>query len=73
MILNCAIIDDDPSAVEILKSYVEKTPTLKLIGAFTSTIQAVESICHNHLDILFLAIQMPEISCLLYTSDAADE
>lgn len=64
MILNCAIIDADPSAAELLKGYVEKTPTLKLMGAFTSTIQAVETICHNHLDILFLAIQMPELSGL---------
>lgn len=64
MILNCAIIDDDPSAVEVLKGYVEKTPTLNLIGAFTNTIEAVQSICHNHLDILFLAIQLPELSGL---------
>ncbi len=64
MILNCAIIDDDPSAVETLKGYIEKTPTLHLIGAFTNTIEAVQSICHDHLDLLFLAIQLPELSGL---------
>ena len=64
MILNCAIIDEDPGALELLKKYVDDTPTLNLIGAYTSPIDAVDGICHNHLDILFLAIHMQQISGL---------
>ena len=64
MILNCAIIDEDPGALELLKKYVDDTPTLNLIGAYTSPIDAVDGIRHNHLDILFLAIHMQQISGL---------
>ena len=35
MILNCAIIDEDPEALQLLEQYIEKkTPTLHLIGAY---------------------------------------
>ena len=54
MILNCAIIDEDPGALELLKKYVDEMPTLNLIGAYPSAIHAVDGIRHNHLDILFL-------------------
>lgn len=64
MILNCAIIDEDPSALEQLKAYVDETPTLNLIGAYPTAIEAVDGIRHNHLDILFLAIHMQQISGL---------
>lgn len=64
MILNCAIIDEDPAALELLKQYVEETPTLNLIGAYPNAIEAVSSIRHSHLDILFLAIHMQQISGL---------
>ena len=64
MILNCAIIDEDPTALEQLKKYVDETPTLNLIGAYPSAIDAVDGIRHCHLDILFLAIHMQQISGL---------
>ncbi len=64
MILNCAIIDEDLEALELLKNYVQETPTLNLIGAYPSPIEAVDGIRHNHLDVLFLAIHMQQISGL---------
>ena len=41
MILNCAIIDEDPEALALLKHYVEETPSLNLIGAYRNAIEAV--------------------------------
>lgn len=64
MILNCAIIDEDPEALALLKHYVEETPSLNLIGAYHNAIEAVDGIHHSHLDILFLAIHMQQISGL---------
>ena len=64
MILNCAIIDEDPNALEQLKKYVDEMPTFNLIGAYHTAIEAVDGIRHNHLDILFLAIHMQQISGL---------
>lgn len=64
MILNCAIIDEDPNALALLKKYIDETPTLNLIGAYPTPIDAVDGIRHNHLDILFLAIHMQQMSGL---------
>ena len=64
MILNCAIIDEDPEALALLKHYVDETPSLNLIGAYHNAIEAVDGIHHSHLDILFLAIHMQQISGL---------
>lgn len=64
MILNCAIIDDEPLAAELLVSYAEKTPSLNLIGSYNSAVSAIKDIREKSIDILFLDIQMPELSGL---------
>lgn len=64
MKLNCAIIDDEPSAVEQLKSYVEKTPELNLIGAYTNAVDAMGGFKNGNIDLLFLAIHMSQLSGL---------
>ena len=64
MTLNCAIIDDEPLAVELLASYVKRTPFLNLTGGYNSTINAMKEIREKPVDILFLDIQMPELSGL---------
>lgn len=62
MILKCCIIDDEPLAIELLESYVKKTPFLQLEASFNSAIQAIELISKGDIDLLFLDIQMPELS-----------
>ncbi len=73
MILNCAIIDEDPEALALLKHYVEETPSLNLIGAYHNAIEAVDGIHHSHLDILFLAIHMQQISGLEFAKLVPNE
>ena len=62
MKLRCAIIDDEPLAVSLLESYVQKTPFLELTGKYSSAIQALSGIKEEPVDLLFLDIQMPELS-----------
>ena len=62
MILNCAIIDDEPLAADLLTSYVSRTPNLSLKGAYNSAITAMSELRENPVDILFLDIQMPELN-----------
>ena len=62
MILSCAIIDDEPLAVSLLESYVKKTPFLALKGKYNSAILALPELNANPVDLLFLDIQMPELS-----------
>ncbi|WP_321479991.1 LytTR family DNA-binding domain-containing protein [uncultured Bacteroides sp.] len=67
MMLNCAIIDDEPLALSLLESYVNKTPFLKLIGKYSSAMQAMKELPTNEIDLLFLDIQMPELNGLEFS------
>lgn len=67
MKLTCAIIDDEPLAVSLLESYVNKTPFLELKGTFTSAVQAVSVLNAEPVQLLFLDIQMPELSGLEFS------
>ncbi len=62
MMLNCAIIDDEPLAASLLKSYAEKTPFLNLTGTYGSAVEAMKELREKPTQLLFLDIQMPELS-----------
>ena len=62
MELTCWIIDDEPLAIALLESYVAKTSFLKLTGSYSSAIPAMQDATTQSVDIIFLDIQMPEIS-----------
>jgi two-component system, LytTR family, response regulator len=60
MIVNCAIVDDEPLALDLLESYIRKTPFLNLVGRYSSAIQAMRELPNQSVDLLFLDIQMPD-------------
>lgn len=62
MILRCLIVDDEPLAHAILSDYVSKVPFLKLVGATTSPIDALTRVQRGEVDLVFLDIQMPELT-----------
>ncbi len=64
MILKCAIVDDEPLAVELLASYVEKIPFMQLAGKYNNAIDAMKGMANEAVDVAFLDIQMPEINGL---------
>ena len=59
--LTCIIVDDEPLAVRLLESYVEKTPDLTLLASFTDSINALNDVKEQKPDLLFLDIQMPNM------------
>ncbi len=67
MIITCAIIDDEPLAAGLLESYVKKTPYLSLQGTYNSAIQAMKNLRENPVQLLFLDVQMPELSGLEFS------
>lgn len=67
MKLNCAIVDDEPLALGLLESYVDKTPFLELAGKYSSAVQAMKELPGKHVDLLFLDIQMPELNGLEFS------
>ena len=64
MIIKCAIVDDEPLAVELLASYVKKIPFLELCGKYTNATDALHGSGETPGDLLFLDIQMPELNGL---------
>ncbi len=64
MTITCAIVDDEPLAVELLASYVKKIPFLELCGKYNNATDALHGIAEQPVDLLFLDIQMPELNGL---------
>lgn len=67
MNLKCAIVDDEPLALNLLESYVQKTPFLQLAGKYSSAVQAMKDLPEMQVDLIFLDIQMPELSGLEFS------
>jgi DNA-binding LytR/AlgR family response regulator len=58
--INCFVVDDEPLAVELMRSYVEQTPFLSLAGCFSNAMDVLTAMKTQPVDLLFLDIQMPE-------------
>jgi DNA-binding LytR/AlgR family response regulator len=62
--IKCAIVDDESLAIRLLADYVQKTPTLELVGKFNKPTQALPLLQKEEIDLLFLDIEMPELTGL---------
>jgi len=60
--INCIAIDDEPPALDLLKTYCSEVDCLNLLKTFTSTSQASAFLKNFPVDLIFLDIQMPDIS-----------
>lgn len=63
MMLNCMIVDDEPLAIKLLQSFVERTPFLHLSGAYLNPTEALSAL-NADVHLLFLDIQMPGVTGL---------
>lgn len=63
-VYNCLIVDDEPPAREVLKRYIQKLPMLNLAGECSNAIQVMQFLREQPVDLLFLDIQMPQLSGL---------
>lgn len=61
-VFTCIIIDDEPPAVRILQKYVEQLPGLACIATTHRSIEALQLVEKHKPDILFLDIQMPDLT-----------
>lgn len=66
--LKCVIIDDEPLARELLRSYVAKTPVLQLEGCYESAADAVKCVIEKEIDVIFLDIDMPVLNGIEFAS-----
>ena len=60
--LRCFVVDDEPLAVKMLENFIERTPFLELAGSFTDPVLALSEIRTQAPQLVFLDIQMPDLS-----------
>ncbi|HEY8955401.1 LytTR family DNA-binding domain-containing protein [Chitinophaga sp.] len=58
------VIDDEPPAIQVIKTYAQEFPWLKPLHTFTDAISAAEYLRHSRVDLIFLDINMPDINGL---------
>lgn len=58
----CIIVDDEPAAHYVLANYIKQNPQLELVFQGYNGIEAMDYLRENHVDLMFLDINMPEIS-----------
>jgi DNA-binding LytR/AlgR family response regulator len=64
MELRCLIVDDEVLAQDVIEKYIASIPTLKLVGKCDSAVEAISFLHNNPVDLLFLDLNMPELSGL---------
>lgn len=62
MKVKCLIVEDEPIAQEILRSYIDRIDLLSVAGQLSNAVEAFSFLQHNTVDLLFLDIKMPQMS-----------
>jgi two-component system, LytTR family, response regulator len=62
--IKCIAIDDEPLALDLLESFIGKTPFLNLEGKCASPFEALEILQNEEISVIFLDVMMPDLSGL---------
>jgi two-component system, LytTR family, response regulator len=60
--IRCLVVDDKPLALDILTDYIKKVDFLEFVASTTSALEALKLVEKERIDLLFLDIQMPELT-----------
>jgi len=60
--IKCIVVDDEPLAIKVLENHIMKVPDLELVATFDDPISAGHFLQNSSIDLLFLDIQMPEVT-----------
>jgi len=71
--LRCLIIDDKPLAIDILADYTGKVPFLELVATTTNPIEGLKIVREQNIDLVFLDIQMPELTGMQFIKIAGKQ
>jgi len=64
--IRCLVVDDEPLALDILEDYISKVPFLELVKTTTSAIEGLSLVQNDGIDLVFLDVQMPELTGLQF-------
>jgi two-component system, LytTR family, response regulator len=71
--MNCIIVDDEPLAQDILESYIEKIPDLCLAAKCKNAYEAAAALQEHKIDLMFLDIEMPDITGTQFLAGLAEK
>jgi DNA-binding LytR/AlgR family response regulator len=66
------IVDDEPLALDVLETYISRVPDLELVQKCTNAIEANEVLKKEHIDLMFLDIQMPQLTGIDFLKTLTD-
>ncbi|MFW6348673.1 MAG: LytR/AlgR family response regulator transcription factor [Cyclonatronaceae bacterium] len=66
--MNCIIVDDEQISRDILAKLIHKTSNLNLMGSCESAVEALELMRQKSVDLIFLDVEMPELSGIEFLS-----
>lgn len=58
----CMIVDDEPIAIRVLESHLDKVPDVEVVATCTDALAAIEELHQQHVDLVLLDIHMPELT-----------
>jgi DNA-binding LytR/AlgR family response regulator len=62
MSIKCLIIDDEPLAIDVLKTHLKQISEIELLGTFQDSLKAFEFVKDHRIDLIFLDIEMPVLT-----------
>lgn len=65
-------VDDEPLALQLVTGYIKKTPGLELTGSFDNPQEALEFVINEKVDLIFIDIQMPDLTGIEFTRALTD-
>lgn len=71
--IKCLVVDDEELARTLLVNYIDRLPDLELMGQCTNPLEARAILQHQSIDLLFLDIQMPEMSGVEFLKTLAQQ
>ncbi len=70
--LNVLIVDDEPLALDVLETYIGQMPELKLVRRCTNALEANEALKSQEIDLMFIDIQMPQLTGIDFVRTLSD-
>lgn len=64
--ISCLILDDEPVAREIIATHLGKIPSIKIEASCSNAIEAFHVLRSHKIDLVFLDINMPEVSGIAF-------
>lgn len=69
--IRCLIVDDEPIAIRVLNTHLEKIPDVQVVATCTNALDALQALRVHATDLVFLDIEMPELSGIDFVESLA--